>query len=156
MPKEPFHRTFPQVINRLQTPAAARIVQLIGECTEFPHEGIDTLNAWGAAMVRLGLAKNAGDANNPHDFIPEERGKHRKPFHEVLLFVTPRIQNEVELEFVRTLVNETEIPEPGRAAFTQVWQTQLETLGHIHGLQAADFPIYFGEVPQKAALNQAA
>jgi hypothetical protein len=151
MPKPPFHQTFPKLIDRLAIPAPVRIVKMIGTCTCFPHEGHVTVHAWGRAMVRLGLATSPGDAGNPHDFIPEGEGQGRKPFHDALLYVVPRIQDEMELRFVQTLVNQTEIPEAGRGAIEHAWRLQLETLGHIHDLDATDYPLYFGDVPKEAS-----
>lgn len=148
--KPPFHQTFPKLIDRLAIPAPVRIVKMIGACTCFPHEGHVTVHAWGRAMVRLGLATNPGDPGNPNDFIPEGEGPGRKPFHDALLHVIPRIQDEMELRFVQTLVNQTEIPETGRGAIEHSWRLLLETLGHIDDLDAADFPLHFGDVPKEA------
>lgn len=150
MPKEPFHKTFPKLLDRLAIPAPVRIVTMIGNCAAFPHEGHVTVHAWGRAMVRLGLATNPGDAGNPHDFIPEGEGSGRKAFHDALVHIIPRIQDEAELSFVQILINVTEIPAAGRAAIAEVWQRQLETLGHLYDIPAADYPLHFDEVPQEA------
>lgn len=154
MPKEPFHKTFPKLIDRLAIPAPVRIVKMIGNCASFPHEGHVTVHAWGKAMVRLGLATNPGDPGNPNDFIPEGDGPNRKPFHDALLHVIPRIQDELELRFVQQLVNKTEIPEAGRSAIDHAWRLQLEDLVDTCDLDADDYPLYFDEVPMDVSTTK--